>query len=154
MKMDARECIAMCLPPTFLLPSVPHAPPPGSFCPCFSTCVLLFPPCSLLPPLQFQCCHILSSLHHHSSRSASKVLLDPILLGMSSCKIAVFFSFVSHPSYDTPAYPVVLCIPLLQGLSIPLLQLSHCSHQIVRHFPVPHGLLLAAGREELALCNL
>lgn len=70
MKMDARECITMWLPPTFLLPSVPHAPPPGSFCPCFSTSVLLFPPCSLSPPLRFQCCHVLSSLHHHSSRSA------------------------------------------------------------------------------------
>lgn len=104
----ARFSLPLCCPPVF----------PSLF---------LFLSRSLWPPLCFQCCHVFSSLHHHTSRPLMpvKVLLDPIPLVMSSCKIAVFFSGISHSFYDSPAYPVVLCISLLQGCSIPLLRLFH-----------------------------
>lgn len=91
-------------------------------------CSPVFPPLFLfLPPLYFQCCLVLSSLHHHTSRQLMpvKVLLDPINLVMASCKIAVFFSIMSHSCSDTPACPVALCIFLFQGLPISLLWLFH-----------------------------
>lgn len=109
----------------------------------------LFPPCSLSQLLGFQRCHVLAAFTITPLDLSMKVLLtvDPIPLVASSSKIAVVSPVISHPSDYTPAYPVVLLIPRFQPLALPR------PHRSVADVPVPDRPLLAAGWEELALCD-